>query len=704
MTVPTDRPATAGTPSRAFPLGLSDARINGNSHDKDDGGEVAELVNVAVFAPGVDELEIHFQPPGQAWQRARLYDYTEGVHHGIVNGLVPGSRYGFRDTGHADVRGTISDEYRLLLDPYGRAIDDDGGRLTSVRLANGFDWGPDTRLYTPWRDTVIYEAHVKGQTMLHPDIPEELRGTYAGLAHPVMVEHLLSLGITAVQLLPVHYHLDERHLQNLGLTNYWGYNTIGYFAPHTAYATRAAQEAGAQAVQDEFKGMVKLLHAAGLEVILDVVYNHTAEAGKEEPALSFRGLGDEQYYRHGDDGNYFDTTGCGNTVNFNEPRVIQLALDSLRYWVEEFHIDGFRFDLAVAMCRDEEHRFTPKHPFLIAAGADQALHGIKLVAEPWDIGPDGWQTGQFPPGWADWNDRFRDAVRDFWIADRGAIDGGGQGGPVGRLAAALAGSADVFAGSGRTSLASINYVTAHDGFTLGDLVAYNSKHNEANGEDNRDGTDDNRSYNHGVEGQSLDAAVLDRRERTSRNVLATLLLSLGVPMITAGDEIGRTQWGNNNVYCQDNELAWLDWGMDDRKRRMLQITRALTQARRDFLAHQPHDYPSRDDSSYLLWFNAAGEPMAMDEWTDPGNRVVQLLLGSPDGVLDGLMVINGGEADTKIFLPSAKALQAAGMTSSSEQDYLLRFSTATGQSAGTPAAGGEPDVVPANSIHVYRAR
>ncbi|HET7414567.1 MAG TPA: glycogen debranching protein GlgX [Arthrobacter sp.] len=694
MTLPVRRSTAAGQPSRSFPLGISDA----------DGP-----ANVAVYAPGVEELALHFQPPGQQWQSTLLTDYTDGVHHGLVPGLVPGSRYGFRDTGRTDVRAMVSNECQLLLDPYGRAIDDDGGRLTSVRVTDGFEWADDSQLHTPWRDTVIYEAHVKGQTMLHPDIPGELRGTYAGMAHPVMIEHLRALGVTAVQLLPVHYHLDEQHLQNLGLSNYWGYNTIGFFAPHTAYATRQAQEAGAKAVQDEFKGMVKLLHEAGLEVILDVVYNHTAEADQGGPAISFRGLGEERYYRHDEDGNYLDTTGCGNTLDFSEPRVVQLALDSLRYWVEEFHIDGFRFDLAVAMCRDGEHRFTPKHPFLVAAAADQTLHGIKLIAEPWDIGTDGWQTGNFPPGWADWNDRFRDTVRDFWVAGAGAIANGGHEGSLGSLATALAGSADVFASSGRSALASVNFVTAHDGFTLSDLVSYNYKHNEANGEYNRDGSDHNRSYNHGHEGQSLDDAILDRRALTSRNVMATLLLSLGVPMITAGDEIGRTQWGNNNAYCQDNELTWLDWNHDDRARRQLETTRTLTRLRRQFLAHQPHNYPSREDSSYLLWFNSAGRPMTVNEWADPANRVVQLLLGSPEGVLDGLMVINGGGAEARVDLPSGDALASLGLDGAGAQEYVLQFGTADDDGRGREATGGrskgvESDVVPAFSIHVYRAR
>jgi glycogen operon protein len=688
-------------PSQPFPLGLHAAHPANHS---------ASAVNVAVYAPGADALEIHYQRPDGWWEHLLLPDLTDGVHHGVIRGLAANGRYGFRVAAEEGLQhGGSPETVQLLLDPYGRAVDTvqgpDGPVYWSVYAAGGFDWGGVQPPRTHWRDTVVYEAHVKGLTMLHPDIPEHLRGTYAGLAHPVMIDYLRSLGVTAVQLLPVHFHIDEPHLAGTGLTNYWGYNTLGYFAPHTGYATRAAREAGHQAVLDEFKGMVKLLHQAGLEVILDVVYNHTAEGGPGQPALSWRGLGERQYYRHDDGGNYLDLTGCGNTLDFSQPRVVEMALDSLRYWVEEFHIDGFRFDLAAALARDSNHHFDPRHPFLVAAGADQALRGAKLIAEPWDVGMGGWQTGNFPQGWADWNDRFRDTVREFWLSDQAALHDGGHAGSVARLAGCLAGSADVFSRSRRTALSSLNFVTAHDGFTLADLAAYAHKHNEANGEDNRDGHNHNRSYNHGAEGPTRDAGITAAREQTGRNLMATLLLSLGVPMITAGDEFGRTQHGNNNAYCQDNALAWVDWNLDDPARRMLECTRELVKIRRRFLAHQPYSYPVRAESSYLLWFNADGLPMTQEEWLDPRTRVMQVLLGSPEGVLDGLLVVNGTAADVKVALPQALPLREFGVLDAEGHTFELRFATAAdlGPRRGEQFGAGESDLVPANSLSVYRA-
>ena len=664
-------------------------------------GLLAGEVNVAVFAPEVSALDIHFEDADGRWGAALLPELIDGVHHGIVRGLLPGSRYAFWPHGKALPDGGAG---QLLLDPYGRAIDDDGGIFRSVHVDAGFDWAGDTAPEVPWRDMVVYECHVKGQTKLHPEIPEALRGTYAGLAHPVMLEYFKNLGITSVQLLPVHFHIDEPHLQELGLSNYWGYNTLGFFAPHARYATRAARAAGPKAVQDEFKSMVKSLHEAGLEVILDVVYNHTAEGGKHQQTYSFRGLGDEVYYRHDDHGNYLDTTGCGNTLDLNEPQVLALVLDSLRYWVQEFHIDGFRFDLAVSLCRDPDGHFNPRHPFLRATAEDPTLSEVKLISEPWDVAPGGWQTGNFPAGWADWNDRFRDTVRDFWLGDQHAIRQGMPGGSVARLASRLAGSADVFAGSGRSSLASVNFITAHDGFTLADLTSYDRKHNEDNGEENRDGTNHNRSYNHGVEGPTGDAAVLDARARSARNLMATLLLSLGVPMITAGDELGKTQHGNNNAYCQDNELSWLNWVLDDRQEQMFKITRRLLRIRQSFLTSQPRSYPTREQSSYLLWFNEAGEPMTQEQWTDPGSRTLQLLMGSPDGVIDGLVVINGRCEPRKITMPSTGALKDFGVQAGNNRMFELVLTTSKldDQRRGAKVRSGEREIIGADALSVYR--
>jgi len=687
--------------SRAFPLGVTVPRADSGGTRHHAGGRA----NVACLAPAVSSLDIVYCPPGGQWRVRTLANITKGVHHGIVEDLPYGSRYGFRPssdtqplppaaTGNGNGSGPGSQP--LLLDPYGRAVDQRDGVLTSVRTAADFDWGIDERIQLPWRNTIIYEAHVRGQSMLHPDVPEELRGTYAGLAHPAVLEHLTSLGITSVQLLPVHFHIDEPHLQDLGLNNYWGYNTAAFFAPHPGYATKAAQEAGAQAVQDEFKAMVKALHAAGLEVILDVVYNHTAEGGEDGPVLSFKGLGKDTYYRVDGHGKFVDTTGCGNSLNFADQRVVQLVTDSLRYWVDEFHIDGFRFDLAVTLCRNAANEFDPKHPFLTAVAADPVLSEVKLIAEPWDIGYGGWQTGQFPPGWVDWNDHFRDALRTFWLADRSAIDDGGHGGTMAKLADALSGSAGLFQASGRSRLASVNFVTAHDGFTLNDLVSYDRKHNEDNGEENRDGHGDNRSYNHGVEGPTENGAILAKRAQSRRNLMASLMVSLGVPMIAAGDELARTQQGNNNAYCQDNHITWLDWTLTAEAHEMLRSTKRYIRLRKEFLAAQPHDFPVRDEQSYLYWFDQDGQPMSADRWNDPHNRVMQLLLGDDGGELAGLVVVNGSARDIQVTLPDA------GRAAPSLFELRLTTSPRHKERQGSQVASGETDVAEANSISIYR--
>ena len=704
--------STAGSASkrdsRPLPLGVR--------HTVPGVPDVPDAVNVSVYAPGLPAVDVYYETAPGRWSVAPLTDTVLGIHHGRVHGLRHGSRYGFWPRGQALPAEPGS--FQLLLDPYGRGIEQEshGGSAAyfSVYTAGEFDWGNVGRPHTPWRDTVIYEAHVRGQTMLHPGIPDELRGTYAGMGHPVMIQYLQDLGITAVELLPVHFHADELHLQELGLGNYWGYNTLGFFAPHDTYATRAAREAGAQAVQDELKGMVKSLHEAGIEVLLDVVYNHTAEGKAGQPALSWRGLGDETYYRHGPDGAYVDTTGCGNTLDFSEPRVIQLALDSLRYWVQEYHVDGFRFDLAPTLCRGADGRFDPRHPFLVAVAADSVLQHVKLIAEPWDVGPDGWQTGRFPLGWADWNDHFRDIVRDFWLRGQADMTAGREGGSLARLAGALAGSAELFAESGRTPLASINFITAHDGFTLSDLTTFERKHNEDNGEENRDGTGENRSYNHGMEGPTDDERINAARGLTARNLMATLAMSLGVPMLTAGDEIGRSQRGNNNAYCQDSEISWLHWNLDDAARRMLSTTRELLRLRREYLANQPYRFPADRRQSFLLWFNAEGKPMTPEQWSDPANRVVQVLIGSGDGVLNGLMVLNGTLSDVDVRLPDAPAVHSAATgTGHALEDtsvpgessgYELVFSTAReAGDRGPLRPSGTTDQVPANSISLYRA-
>ncbi|WP_159632907.1 glycogen debranching protein GlgX [Arthrobacter sp. 8AJ] len=698
MVMPLFDTASTMDASTAVPLGVSVPRADSGGTRHHAGGRA----NVACFAPGVASLDIAYCPPGGQWRTQTLPNVTKGVHHGIVEDLPYGSRYGFRPA--SDSRplppelpaGNGSARQPLLLDPYGRGVDQQDGFLTSVRTAVDFDWETDERLRLPWRNTIVYEAHVRGQSMLHPDVPEELRGTYAGLAHPAVVEHLTGLGITSVQLLPVHFHIDEPHLQDLGLSNYWGYNTAAFFAPHPGYATRAAQEAGPQAVQDEFKAMVKALHAAGLEVILDVVYNHTAEGTADGPVLSFRGLGEDTYYRVDGHGKYLDTTGCGNSLNFGDQHVVQLVTDSLRYWVDEFHIDGFRFDLAVTLCRNAANEFDPHHPFLTAVAADPVLSGVKLIAEPWDIGYGGWQTGRFPRGWVDWNDHFRDAVRTFWLADRAAIDSGGHGGTMAKLADALSGSAGLFQASGRSRLASVNFVTAHDGFTMNDLVSFDRKHNEANGEENRDGHGDNRSYNHGVEGPTENSAILAQRAQSRRNLMASLMVSLGVPMITAGDELARTQHGNNNAYCQDNAITWLDWTLTPEAHEMLRSTKRYIRLRKEFLAAQPHDFPVRDEQSYLYWFDQHGQPMSNERWNDPHHRVLQLLLRDDGGDLAGLVVVNGSARDVQVTLPDA------GRPAPSLFELRLTTSPRHKQRQGIQVAAGDIDLAEANSISIYR--
>ncbi|WP_284763323.1 glycogen debranching protein GlgX [Arthrobacter sp. efr-133-R2A-63] len=701
MVMPIFDTASTVDASRPSPLGLSVPRLG-----KSDGHTPSrDRVNVAVWAPGLTRVEIAYMAPGDSWKVHTLPKLEDGVHHGIVDGLPPGTRYGFRAAVHEDALPLsvqapdfdADDAEQLLLDPYGRAVHQRGELLTSVRMESAFDWGDDRALRTPWRDTIVYEAHVRGQSMLHPDIPEHLRGTYAGMAHPAMIEHFHSLGVTAVQLLPIHFHMDEQHLQYLGLTNYWGYNTAAFFAPHADYATQAAQLAGPHAVQDEFKGMVKLLHAAGIEVILDVVYNHTAEGGPDGDTFSFRGLGEQRYYRHDAHGRYLDTTGCGNTLNFAEPRVVDLAIDSLRYWAEEFHIDGFRFDLAVTLCRNAGNEFDPEHPFLKRIAEDPVISKTKLISEPWDVGYGGWQTGRFPKGWVDWNDHFRDGVRRFWLSERGAVEGGMSGSTMGDLADALTGSARVFESAGRSRLASLNFITAHDGFTLTDLVSYDRKHNEANGEQNRDGQTNSLSYNHGFEGRTENETILAARALSKRNLMTTLMISIGVPMITAGDELGRTQQGNNNAYCQDNPLTWIDWTQTPESHDMLRSTKRVIRLRKEFLQAQDAGFP--DSGTGLDWFDEKGQPMTAARWHDPSLRIVQLLVSSEGGAYRGLIVINGNKDDHKVVLPK---LVAESGTGSRMFELRLTTSELNDRRQGALVAAGEREVVQGNTINIYR--
>jgi glycogen operon protein len=607
--------------------------------------EVAERVELCLFDDAEDGGV--GEPGGQLTETTVELTEIDGfVWHGYLPGIAPGQRYGYRVHGPYDPpRGLRCDGSKLLLDPYGKAVEGDikwDESLFSYQFGNPkkqntadsaaqmpknvvinpfFDWGNDRAPNTPYHETVIYEAHVRGLTLLHPQVPEAQRGTYAGLAHPAVIGHLHRIGVTAVELMPVHQFIPEKSLVGRGLTNYWGYNTIGFLAPHNRYAS--AGQRGEQV--GEFKAMVKALHEAGIEVILDVVYNHTAEGDHMGPTLSLRGIDNSAYYRldDRDPGRYVDYTGCGNSLNARQPHSLQLVMDSLRYWILEMHVDGFRFDLASALAR-ELHDVDRLSTFFDLVQQDPVVSQVKLIAEPWDVGEGGYQVGNFPPLWTEWNGKYRDTVRDFWR---------GTPASMGEFASRLTGSSDLYATSGRRPVASINFVTCHDGFTLQDMVSYDHKHNEANGEDNRDGADDNRSWNCGAEGPADDPVITELRARQKRNFLVTLFLSQGVPMLLAGDEVGRTQRGNNNAYCQDNEISWLDWARAAAERDLLPFTETLAGLRRDhpvfrrrrFFRGQPQAPGEIGD---IVWLAPAGQEMTEADWsTSYANSLAVFLNG-----------------------------------------------------------------------------
>ncbi len=604
-------------------------------------------VNFALFSANAERVELClFDPKGRReLERIELPERSEGVWHGYLPDVRPGQLYGYRVHGPYEPQaGHRFNPHKLLIDPYAKSLagafrwsdahhgyrlghprgdlsmdrrNNARGMPKCVVVDTSYTWGQDRPPRTPWHETVIYEAHARGFTMRHPKVPEAIRGTFAGLAHPAVVDYLKALGITAIELLPVHESLDDRRLVELGLRNYWGYNTLCFFAPETRYL--ASGDPG------EFKTLVQHLHDANIEVILDVVYNHTAEGNHLGPTLSFRGIDNASYYRlvEGDARYYADTTGTGNCLNLRHPRVTQLVMDSLRYWVEEMHVDGFRFDLASALARDDGG-FDPHARFLVAAGQDPVLSEVKLIAEPWDLGEGGYQVGGFPPGWAEWNDRYRDVVRRFWRGDEGLVP---------ELASRVTGSSDLFHRRfGRRPWASVNFVTAHDGFTLHDLVSYDHKHNEANGEDNRDGTDANYAWNCGVEGPTHDPAIRILRAQQKRNLMASLLLSQGVPMLLAGDELGRTQGGNNNAYCQDNEIGWIDWpGVDEEAMHFQRFVRRLVRFRREHIVFHRHRFfrgteVSEGGVKDIAWLRPDGKERHQEDWGDPGDRCLAFLL------------------------------------------------------------------------------
>jgi glycogen operon protein len=596
-----------------------------------------------VFSEVAERVELALVSDDGSQTCIALTEVDGFVWHAYVPGVGPGQRYGFRVHGpYEPAQGHRCNPAKFLLDPYAKAVDgqvdgdasvfsyrldrpeevDDtdslGHTMLSVVTDTSFDWGQDRAPRHAYHRTVLYEAHVKGLTQTHPDLPAEIRGTYAAVGHPVITGHLASLGVTAVELMPVHQFVQDNHLRERGLSNYWGYNTIGFFAPHNGYSASGSR--GQQVT--EFKRMVKALHAAGIEVILDVVYNHTAEGNELGPTLSFKGIDNAAYYRLVDDdrAHYFDTTGTGNSLLMRHPHVLQMIMDSLRYWVTEMHVDGFRFDLAATLAR-QFHEVDRLSAFFDLVQQDPIVSQVKLIAEPWDIGEGGYQVGNFPPLWTEWNGRYRDTVRGFWRGAEWTLP---------EFASRLTGSADLYQTDGRRPLASINFVTAHDGFTLRDLVSYNDKHNEENGEDNRDGADDNNSWNCGAEGETDDPEVLELRRRQQRNLLTTLLLSQGVPMIAHGDELGRTQHGNNNAYCQDNATSWIDWDLGKEEQNLLAFTQRLVRLRHDHPVLRRrrffHGEAAGDAPGDLVWLRPDGTAMHENDWHWGDARAVGVFL------------------------------------------------------------------------------
>ncbi|TCC22356.1 glycogen debranching protein GlgX [Kribbella sindirgiensis] len=615
-------------PGRPYPLG---ATFDGAG------------TNFAVFSEVADRVDLSLVGDDGTEQLVQLTEVDGFVWHAYLPGVQPGQRYGFRVHGPFNpAEGDRCNPSKLLLDPYAKAVDgqiDGDESLFSYRFAKPdelntmdnrehtmlsvvtnpfFDWGNDRPPGHAYHETVIYEAHVKGLTKTHPGLPENIRGTYAGIGHPAVIEHLKELGVSAIELMPVHQFAQDGHLQELGLSNYWGYNTIGFFAPHNAYSSTGTR--GQQVT--EFKAMVKALHEADIEVILDVVYNHTAEGNEFGPTLSFKGIDNAAYYRlvDQDKTHYYDTTGTGNSLLMRHPHVLQLIMDSLRYWVTEMHVDGFRFDLAATLAR-QFHEVDRLSAFFDLVQQDPVVSQVKLIAEPWDVGDGGYQVGNFPPLWTEWNGKYRDTVRDFWRGEQYTLA---------EFASRLTGSSDLYQDDSRRPLASINFVTAHDGFTLRDLVSYNEKHNEANGEGGKDGESHNRSWNCGVEGSTDDPEVLRLRAKQQRNILTTLLISQGVPMIAHGDELGRTQSGNNNVYCQDNEIAWVDWALGEPQKHLLEFTRSVVRLRNNHPVLRRrrffHGDTGIDGLGDLVWFAPKGAEMQNGDWQQNDARAIAVFL------------------------------------------------------------------------------
>lgn len=711
-----DRPRLATVwPGNPYPLGAS---YDGAGTNFSLFSEIAERVELCLIDDQGDEARIPL-------------DEVDGyVWHAYLPNITPGQRYGFRVYGPFDpAAGHRCDPSKLLLDPYGKAfhgefqfgqalfsydmgavraggddadpgtppmVDSLGHTMTSVVSNPFFDWGSDRAPLTPYHETVIYEAHVKGMTQTHPAVPEELRGTYAGLAHPAVIEHLKSLNVTALELMPVHQFMHDSRLLDLGLRNYWGYNTFGFFAPHNQYAANRNSSVA------EFKSMVRSLHEAGIEVILDVVYNHTAEGNHLGPTINFRGIDNAAYYRLVDSDlrRYRDYTGTGNSLNPRHPHVLQLIMDSLRYWVTEMHVDGFRFDLAATLAR-ELHDVDRLSAFFDLVQQDPIVSQVKLIAEPWDVGEGGYQVGNFPGLWTEWNGKYRDTVRDYWR---------GEPATLGEFASRLTGSSDLYEATSRRPSASINFVTAHDGFTLNDLVSYNDKHNTANGEDNRDGESHNRSWNCGVEGPTDDPEVLDLRGRQIRNFWATLMLSQGTPMIAHGDEFGRTQQGNNNVYCQDSELSWMDWSLVDKNAELLAFARKVTALRKRHPVFRRRRFfdgkPIRtgDEVRDIAWLTPDGQEMTPDDWNKSFHMCVAVFLNgeaitAPNA--RGERVVD--DSFLLCFNAHAKDMEFAIPHDDYAQEWTVELDTnEPAGGANRVVAADETMTVPARSVLVLR--
>ena len=707
-------------PGTAYPLGATFDRSG---------------TNFALFSEAAHRVELCLIDEDGGETRIEVRESAAFIWHCYLPLVQPGQRYGYRVHGnHNPEAGNRVNPSKLLLDPYAKATtgaidwdpslfsydfddpdspnDDDSAShmMLGVVVNPFFDWTGDRSLRTPYSESFIYEAHVKGLTKLQESVPETQRGTYAGLAHPSVVDHLQKLGVTAIELMPVHQFVNDGTLVEQGLNNYWGYNTIGFFAPHNAYSSTG--DLGQQV--QEFKGMVRSLHTAGIEVILDVVYNHTAEGNHMGPTLSFKGIDNEAYYRLMDDDKryYMDYTGTGNTFNVRHPHVLQLIMDSLRYWVLEMHVDGFRFDLASALARDL-YEVDKLSTFFELVQQDPIVSQVKLIAEPWDVGPGGYQVGNFPSQWSEWNGQYRDTVRDFWR---------GEPSTLGEFASRVAGSADLYEHSGRRPMASSNFVTAHDGFTLADLVSYNEKHNDANGEENKDGESHNRSWNSGVEGPTDDADIRGLRARQARNFIATLLLSQGVPMLLHGDELGRTQLGNNNTYAQDSELSWVHW--DEADVPLIEFTAAVSRLRREhptfrrsrFFDGRPGKRVAGESLPDIVWLNTDGEPMASEEWDESLARTVAKFLNG-NGIrerdvrgqdvvdVNFLLLFNADAEDVEFVLPPdeyAPAWEIVVDTAGAGADSVARpagaIQTVAGRSLVVLRAYVEPEAAPDHSV------